>query len=115
MTMNTHMHITLVYSPKPRQVQQWHLELPRGSTAGEALAASHALEAFPALETGRLILGIWGRKAPVSQPLHDGDRLEIYRGLLVDPKTARRERFNKQGSRSAGLFASRRAGAKAGY
>lgn len=113
--MNAPLHIMLVYSPMPRQVRQWRLELPRGSSAGDALAASQVLAEFPALAAGRLALGIWGRKAPLSQTLHDGDRVEIYRGLLVDPKTARRERFNQQGSRSAGLFASRRAGAKAGY
>ncbi|MBW8723026.1 MAG: RnfH family protein, partial [Polaromonas sp.] len=44
-----------------------------------------------------------------------GDRLEIYRGLRVDPKVARRERFNRQGVKRAGLFAKTRAGAKAGY
>jgi hypothetical protein len=40
--------------------------------------------------------------------LQTGDRLELYRPLLVDPKRARRERFARQGSRSAGLFARRR-------
>jgi putative ubiquitin-RnfH superfamily antitoxin RatB of RatAB toxin-antitoxin module len=41
--------------------------------------------------------------------------VEVYRELLVDPKVARRERFRKQGSRAAGLFARRKPGAKAGY
>jgi hypothetical protein len=44
-----------------------------------------------------------------------GDRLEICRGLRVDPKVARRERFVAQGARGSGLFASRRPGAKSGY
>jgi putative ubiquitin-RnfH superfamily antitoxin RatB of RatAB toxin-antitoxin module len=47
--------------------------------------------------------------------LRDQDRVEIYRGLRVDPKVARRERFNRQGAKRAGLFAKTRAGAKAGY
>jgi hypothetical protein len=41
--------------------------------------------------------------------------VEVYRGLLVDPKVARRERFKSQGSRGAGLFAKKRPGAKSGY
>ena len=45
----------------------------------------------------------------------NGDRVEVYQPLKVDPKVARRERFAKQGARSAGLFASRRAHSKAGY
>jgi putative ubiquitin-RnfH superfamily antitoxin RatB of RatAB toxin-antitoxin module len=58
---------------------------------------------------------VWGRKAPLSQLLRDHDRVEVYRPLRVDPKVARRERFVKQGARSAGLFVKKRAGAKAGY
>ncbi|MBC7601765.1 MAG: RnfH family protein, partial [Ramlibacter sp.] len=45
----------------------------------------------------------------------DGDRVEVYRVLIVDPKVARRERFRKQGNNNAVLFATRRVGAKAGY
>lgn len=61
------------------------------------------------------MVGIWGKKTGLHHVLQGGDRLEVYRGLLVDPKVARRERFRQQGARSAGLFAKRRAGAKAGY
>ena len=60
-------------------------------------------------------VGIWGRKAAPSQVLRERDRVELARPLLVDPKVARRERFRRQGSRAAGLFASRRPGAKPGY
>ena len=47
--------------------------------------------------------------------LREGDRVEVLRELRVDPKVARRERFNQQGARSTGLFARRRPGAKSGY
>jgi putative ubiquitin-RnfH superfamily antitoxin RatB of RatAB toxin-antitoxin module len=47
--------------------------------------------------------------------LQEGDRLELYRSLQVDPKVSRRERFQKQGTRAPGLFATRRKGAKPGY
>ena len=47
--------------------------------------------------------------------LREGDRVEVVRGLRVDPKVARRERFKGQGARSTGLFARRRPGSKAGY
>jgi putative ubiquitin-RnfH superfamily antitoxin RatB of RatAB toxin-antitoxin module len=47
--------------------------------------------------------------------LVDGDRLEVYRPLTVDPKVARRQRFVRQGAKTAGLFAKKRPGAKAGY
>ncbi len=109
------MNIVLVYSPAPRQVREWALELPPGSTVDRALQASGVLAEFPALRAGPLLLGIWGRQASLKQVLQDQDRLEIYRPLRVDPKVARRERFTKQGVNKSGLFARKRAGAKAGY
>ena len=54
-------------------------------------------------------------KAGPDSMLNDHDRIEIYRALRVDPKVARRERFNSQGAKRAGLFAKTRPGAKAGY
>jgi putative ubiquitin-RnfH superfamily antitoxin RatB of RatAB toxin-antitoxin module len=109
------LNITVVYSPAPRQVRQWSLALAAGATVVQALAACRCREAYPELQTGVLKVGIWGRKTSLDHPLQDQDRLEIYRPLKVDPKTARRERFSRQGAKSAGLFARSRPGAKAGY
>lgn len=109
------LKVSLVYSPAPRQVREWVLELAGGTTVAQALAASGILREFPALRDAHPVLGIWGRKTTPGHVLLEGDRLEIYRGLRVDPKIARRERFNRQGAKRAGLFAKTRAGAKAGY
>lgn len=107
--------IVLVYSPKPRTVREIALAVPEGTTVGDALQRSGLLEHVSAPEMVTLECGIWGRKVPLTQPLRANDRVELYRSLLVDPKVARRERFVSQGAKSAGLFAKRRAGAKAGY
>lgn len=109
------MNIVLVYSPAPRQVRQWALALPPGSTVAQALESSGIFAEFPELASGRLVLGIWGRKTGLTKVLQASDRLEIYRPLRVDPKVARRERFSSQGVKKSGLFARKRAGAKAGY
>lgn len=109
------MNIVLVYSPAPRQMREWALELPSGSTVAQALESSGIFAEFPELTSGRLTLGIWGRKTNLKQVLQAQDRLEIYRPLRVDPKVARRERFSRQGVKKSGLFASKRPGAKAGY
>ena len=58
---------------------------------------------------------VWGKPVEPLHVLKDGDRLEVLRPLRVDPKVARRERFQKQGAKTAGLFAKRRVGAKPGY
>ena len=115
LTDGRRLKITLVYSPAPRQVREWALELAAGSTVEEALACCSVFAEFAELEKKRLLVGIWGRKTRLDHPLDDCDRIEIYRDLRVDPKVARRKRFNDQGAKSAGLFTKKRPGAKAGY
>lgn len=102
------IQVVVVTSPGPREVHEVTLQLPAGTTVAQALEASGV--PGPAGS-----IGVWRRKAELSQVLRDRDRVEVYRPLLVDPKVARRERFARQGARSAGLFAKRRAGAKSGY
>ena len=101
--------VTVSFSPGPRQVRDQVLDLPEGATVADALRAC-------GLAPGEgEVVGVWGRKAAPLQVLRERDRVELVRPLLVDPKVARRERFRRQGSRAAGLFASRRPGAKPGY
>ena len=112
------LHLGVMVSPAPRVVHERQLTLPVGSTVQQALQASGLLTDFPALDLNNhslWLLGVWGRKTTLGHVLRDLDRVELYRPLTVDPKVARRERFQKQGTQRAGLFAKRRAGAKAGY
>jgi uncharacterized protein len=107
------MNIELAYASEPRTVHTLSLKVPEACTVDEALASSGWLGVFPELAT--LATGIWNRKVARDTMLRDGDRVEFYRGLRVDPKVARRERFVGQGSRGTGLFSRRRPGAKPGY
>jgi putative ubiquitin-RnfH superfamily antitoxin RatB of RatAB toxin-antitoxin module len=91
------------------------LQLASGSCVLDAIRQSAVLAGLPDAKVDELQTGIWGRKLPADQVLRDGDRVELYRQLKVDPKVARRERFSRQGARGAGLFSKRRAGAKSGY
>ena len=109
------MRVTVVYSPAARQTREWALDMPAHATLADALEQCGIYLEFPGLQAAFPGLGVWGVKATLKQRLHAGDRIEIYRPLVVDPKVARRERFRRQGAKGAGLFASRRAGAKAGY
>ena len=107
--------VTLAYCPAPGSAQEWTLQLVPGSTVAQALQASGVLRTLGAAEVDTLTVGLWGRKVGLEQQLRAHDRIELYRPLTVDPKVARRERFARQGARKSGLFAQRRAGAKAGY
>lgn len=109
------IQVTLVYSPAPREVHEMQLAVPEGTALGQALETSGWLECFPSLKDGTTATSIWGRKAALDAVLQAGDRVELTRGLRVDPKAARRERFVGQGARRAGLFAQRRPNSKSGY
>ena len=111
----THLTITIAWSSGPRCPVERVVVLPAGATVADALQRLHTSEQTAAGLKPTTSLGIWGKKTGLSQPLRDQDRVEIYRPLTVDPKTARRERFNQQGAAKAGLFSKKRAGAKAGY
>ena len=100
---------------EPRQVREWTLNVPSGSTAKQALTHCGVLIEFTDLDLGSLRIGVWGKRFGLNHKLTDNDRVEIYRQLRVDPKVARRERFVGQGAKRAGLFANKRVGAKAGY
>jgi putative ubiquitin-RnfH superfamily antitoxin RatB of RatAB toxin-antitoxin module len=109
------MRVLVMYSPAPRQVLEWTVDLPEGATVRDAVRASGWPQATRGQDVSSLDVGIWGRRSTLDQAVKEGDRVEVYRPLLADPKVARRERFQKQGARAAGLFAKRRPGAKPGY
>lgn len=104
--------ITLAYSAAPREVVEKELVLPLKSTVQVALNLANLAEFTTDSDYQ---FGIWGKKTTLNHVLKDQDRLELYRSLKVDPKVARRERFQKQGARTTGLFAKTRTGGKAGY
>lgn len=71
------------------------VDLARGRTALAAVRASGLLERHPEIDLGRCKLGIYGKVVDPNAPLADGDRVEIYRPLALDPKEARRRRALK--------------------
>jgi putative ubiquitin-RnfH superfamily antitoxin RatB of RatAB toxin-antitoxin module len=109
------IRVSVVWSPRPRVVQQQEFDLPQGATVAQAVLASGWVDQVGTTDEGVALLGVGGRRALPEQVLRDQDRVEIHRPLTVDPKVARRARFVRQGVRTAGLFARKRPGAKAGY
>lgn len=79
--------------------RQWlkRLQLPAGATVADAVHESGLLE--EAGITGEALrTGIWSRPAAADAALANGDRVELYRPLQVDPKQARRLRARKDQS-----------------
>jgi len=72
------------------------VEVPEHSTAETAIAASGILDRFPEIDLAKNKIGIFSKVCPIGQPVKAGDRVEIYRPLIADPKEARRARAVKK-------------------
>lgn len=83
--------VEVVYALPDEQVVV-HLQLAPAVTVGEAIRQSGLLQRYPQLEPATLCAGVFGAEVTLDAPLRDGDRVEIYRPLTVDPKEARRRR-----------------------
>lgn len=88
------MKVSVVYALPDRQIVR-ELELPEGETVDAALRQSGLLQEFPGIAPAITALGIYGKAATGDTVLQPGDRVEIYRPLSVEPKTARRLRSSK--------------------
>jgi putative ubiquitin-RnfH superfamily antitoxin RatB of RatAB toxin-antitoxin module len=81
-----------VVHAEPERVFTADLSLPKGATVADAIERSGIRTARPDIEIRADRLGIFSRKVAPDTRLRDGDRVEIYRPLLIDPKEARRKR-----------------------
>ncbi len=67
------------------------LTIDSGATVAEALQRSGIADDFPQQNIDSCKVGIWGRAVQKNQSLREGDRVEIYRPLEIDPRDARRQ------------------------
>jgi putative ubiquitin-RnfH superfamily antitoxin RatB of RatAB toxin-antitoxin module len=86
------VRIAIACSPNAGRAFEMVLELPAPATALDAIRASGLFERHPELALGEPLIGIWGRACAPETVLADGDRVEIYRPLTMDPNEARRLR-----------------------
>ena len=77
------------------------VEVPLGSTALEAAQLSAIASRFEEIDLENARLGIFGKVAAATQVLKEGDRVEIYRPLIADPKEVRKARAAKARERRA--------------
>ncbi len=115
MVIEQSIHVEVIFGAAPRQLRSVQLEVAFGSSVAQAVSQSGLMAMLNTQEIDALQLAVWGCKVQPNYQLRDKDRIELCRPLKVDPKVARRERFQRQGAKSAGLFNKLRHGAKAGY
>lgn len=77
---------------RPDQLFRRQLEFTSGLTVADALQASGVYAACPEVEAETCKVGVYGEVVTLDRLLDPGDRVEIYRPLIFDPKEARRKR-----------------------
>jgi putative ubiquitin-RnfH superfamily antitoxin RatB of RatAB toxin-antitoxin module len=85
------LDVEIVYARADEQVVIT-LCVPRGTTAGEAIVLSGLPARYIDFDPAKAQVGIYGRRVELDIELAAGDRVEIYRPLVADPKLARRRR-----------------------
>jgi len=68
------------------------IDIPEGATLEQAIAVSRIQDRFPEIDLTTAKVGIFGKLSHLSTQLRAGDRVEIYRPLLADPKAVRKKR-----------------------
>lgn len=86
------MNIGVCYAEAERQT--WlRLEVPDGSTVQQAIEQSGMLNHYPHIDLSILKVGIFGKLSKLDAPIKEGDRVEIYRQITVDPAQVQRRRI----------------------
>ncbi len=79
----------------PKKQALLEVVVEKGATVEQAILASGIVKRFPDINLEVLKVGIWNRTCKLTDLPKKGDRIEIYRPLIADPKEARRRRAEK--------------------
>ena len=83
--------VTVVYA-LPGGATEIEVRLVEGATVAEAIERSGIAARLPGADIAGAPVGIFGKRVRRDTMLGDGDRIELYRRLIADPKARRRRR-----------------------
>lgn len=89
------VNVQLCYAAPLREYFR-ELAVAPGTTIEQAIVLSGLLQDIPGIDLAVQPVGIFGKKRPLDTVLREGDRIEIYRPLVADPKESRRRRSEKR-------------------
>ncbi|MEO3741743.1 RnfH family protein [Kosakonia sp. WA-90] len=95
--MSGKIAVEVAYALPEKQYLQ-RVTLDDGATVEQAIVASGLLDLRDDIDLNVNKVGIYSRPAKLQDVLRDGDRVEIYRPLIADPKELRRQRAEKSAS-----------------
>jgi putative ubiquitin-RnfH superfamily antitoxin RatB of RatAB toxin-antitoxin module len=96
MAKNERIRVEVAYATPAEQVIV-PLEVEAGASVASVIQRSGILREFPEIDLRVNKVGVFGKACGLEQLLRDGDRIEVYRPLIADPKEARRARAAKRG------------------
>ncbi|WP_126454564.1 RnfH family protein [Sulfuriflexus mobilis] len=85
------INIEVAYALPDKQ-QLIALQVEAGTTIEQAIQQSGILEQFPQIDLANSKVGIFGKLKKADVPVREGERVEIYRPLIADPKVVRKQR-----------------------
>ena len=88
------INVSVAYAASVERQVEIPLLVEESCTLALAIQRSGILKQFPEIELAKIAVGIHGQRARLDSLLREGDRIEIYRPLILDPKQARRARAN---------------------
>lgn len=83
------LNVSVIFA-RPDVQTEIRLAVPRGVTVRAVIERSRILDSYPEIDLAVNKVGIFGELRDLSTTVQDGDRVEIYRPLLIDPKESRR-------------------------
>lgn len=91
------LRVEVVYA-LPRRQRCIEVRVRAGASVADAIRQSGIAAEFPEIDPERAKVGVYSRRVSPDATVRDGDRIEIYRGLMADPKVVRRERARSRRS-----------------
>ena len=85
------INVEVAYALPEKQIIR-AVNVDAGTTAGAAIVQSGIMMDFPELDLEEAKVGVFGKATAMTTVLSEGDRVEIYRPLIADPKEVRRQR-----------------------
>jgi len=87
--------VEIIY-PTPEEQNIIAIEVSENCTVQQAIEQSNILDVYPEIDLAINKVGVFGKACKLADSLTEGDRIEIYRPLIIDPKEARKNRALKQ-------------------
>jgi len=92
--VSSNINVEVIYA-LPKEQITFTISVEQGTTAQQAIEASGILAKYPEIELNKNKLGVYSRLIKLDTVMEDGERIEIYRPLIADPKEMRKRRAVK--------------------